>query len=117
MTMPLGSLLTPALLLDQDILERNLQRMQQRANLLGVSLRPHMKTHKCLEIGKRQRELGAKGITVSTFYEAEKFADAGFDDITWAFPIPPVYATKAADLASRITFRVVIDSLEAKGTL
>ena len=117
MTMPLGSLLTPALLLDQDILERNLQRMQQRANLLGVSLRPHMKTHKCLEIGKRQRELGAKGITVSTFYEAEKFADAGFDDITWAFPIPPVYATKAADLASRITFRVVIDSLAAKGHL
>ncbi|MGB2868757.1 MAG: alanine racemase [Bacteroidota bacterium] len=115
--MNINSLPTPALLLDLDILERNLQTMQERANKLHVSLRPHIKTHKSIEIAKRQVELGAKGITVSTFYEAEQFAAAGFKDITWAFPIPPVYAVKAAELAEKITFRVVIDSPEAKGHL
>lgn len=115
--MTIDSLPTPALLLDRDILESNLTRMQQRADKLKVALRPHMKTHKCIEIGKRQRTLGARGITVSTFLEAEQFAAAGFDDITWAFPIPPVYAVKAAEMNEKITFRVVIDSLEAKGHL
>jgi D-serine deaminase-like pyridoxal phosphate-dependent protein len=115
--MTIDQLPTPALLLDADILERNLTRMQERASSFKVALRPHIKTHKCLEIGKRQVELGARGITVSTFYEAEQFAAAGFDDITWAFPIPPIYAVKAAALAETITFRVVVDSAEAKGHL
>jgi D-serine deaminase-like pyridoxal phosphate-dependent protein len=115
--MTIHELPTPALLLDVEILERNLKAMQDRANKLGVKLRPHIKTHKCIEVGTRQRELGATGITVSTFYEAEQFAAAGFDDITWAFPLPPVYATRAVELAKKITVRVVVDSLEAKGHL
>jgi threo-3-hydroxy-D-aspartate ammonia-lyase len=106
-------LLTPALLLDVEILERNLSRMQKKLSAFGSALRPHIKTHKCIEIATRQRELGAKGITVSTFYEAEQFANAGFSDITWAFPLPPVYAISAVKLAKKITFRVVIDSQEA----
>lgn len=112
--MTIYELPTPALLIDQDILERNLTRMQERANSFGVSLRPHIKTHKCVEIANHQVELGARGITVSTFYEAEQFAAAGFNDITWAFPIPPVYAVRAAELNQKVTLRVVVDSLEAK---
>ncbi|MEX0601710.1 MAG: alanine racemase, partial [Bacteroidota bacterium] len=108
---------TPALLIDLDILDRNLATMQTRAETLGVTLRPHIKTHKCLEIGKKQAALGARGITVSTFYEAEQFAAAGFDDITWAFPLPPVYAVRVAALNEKITLRVVVDSPEAKGHL
>jgi len=115
--MHINSLPTPALLLDADILQRNLENMQARAAKFRVSLRPHIKTHKCIEIAKKQRELGAKGITVSTFYEAEQFARAGFNDITWAFPIPPVYATKLAELDKNATVRVLIDSMEAKGHL
>lgn len=115
--MTIHELPTPALLLDQEVLERNLTRMQERANSFGVSLRPHIKTHKCIEIGNHQMELGARGITVSTFYEAEKFAEAGFNDITWAFPIPPVYAVRAAELNQKTTLRLVIDSFEAKGHL
>ncbi len=115
--MTIDELLTPALLLDLEILERNLKTMQERANKLRVALRPHIKTHKCIEIGKRQLALGAKGVTVSTFYEAEQFAAAGFKDITWAFPVPPVYAEKAAELADRVTFRLLVDSLEAVGHL
>jgi D-serine deaminase-like pyridoxal phosphate-dependent protein len=115
--MHIHELPTPALLIDLDILENNLAAMQNKANRLGVSLRPHIKTHKSLEIGKRQRELGAKGITVSTFYEATAFAKAGFDDITWAFPFPPVYASRFADIPESTTLRLVIDSKEAKGHL
>lgn len=115
--MHIDQLPTPALLLDLDILESNLRRMQDRANKFKVNLRPHIKTHKCIEVGKRQLNMGAKGITVSTFYEAQEFANAGFDDITWAFPIPPVYATKINELSKKITFRVVVDGKEAKGHL
>jgi D-serine deaminase-like pyridoxal phosphate-dependent protein len=115
--MNIHSLPTPALLLDEEILEQNLRRMQEKANAFSVKLRPHIKTHKCIEIGKKQVALGAKGITVSTLYEAMEFSKAGFNDITWAFPIPPIYATQAAALAEKIALRVVIDSHEAIGLL
>jgi D-serine deaminase-like pyridoxal phosphate-dependent protein len=91
--------------------------MQDRANTLGVALRPHIKTHKCIEIANHQLELGARGVTVSTFYEAEQFAAAGFNDITWAFPLPPIYASKVAELYEKSRIRVVVDSLEAHGHL
>lgn len=104
---------TPALLLDLDILEANLARMQAKAERLGVALRPHLKTHKCVEIAERQRKLGARGVTVSTLCEAQVFAEHGFDDITWAFPVIPSRIKEAAQLASEITLRLVVDSLEA----
>lgn len=115
--MHIDSLQTPSLLLDLDVLEHNLAAMQEKARRLGVVLRPHIKTHKCIEIGKRQTALGAKGITVSTMFEARAFADAGFDDITWAFPLPPVYAAAVAQFPEHVTLRVVVDSREAKGHL
>lgn len=104
---------TPALLLDLDILERNLARMAQRAAALGVRLRPHVKTHKCPEIGNLQLAAGAAGVTVSTLYEAEVFADHGFDDITWAFPLIHSRIDDALALARRIKLGLVIDSPEA----
>ena len=87
--------------------------MAGRASDLGVTVRPHVKTHKCIEIAKRQHSAGAQGITVSTLREAEDFAAHGFDDITWAFPIPLTLVASAVSLAERITLRVVIDSPEA----
>ncbi|MCI0707281.1 MAG: alanine racemase [Ignavibacteriae bacterium] len=108
---------TPALLLDADILERNIKTTQGKANKLSVSLRPHIKTHKCIEIAQKQKNAGAKGITVSTFYEAEQFAKAGFTDITWAFPIPPVYIEPVLNFDENATLRVVLDSMEAKDAL
>src|SRR5204862_6909676 len=50
-------------------------------------LRPHAKTHKCVELGRLQLARGARGLTVSTLVEAEVFARAWFEDLTWAFPI------------------------------
>ena len=104
---------TPALLLDVDRLETNLRRMAERAEGLGVRLRPHIKTHKCLEIARRQIELGARGLTVSTLYEAHVFAEHGFDDLTWAFPLVPGRAREAVELAGRVDLGLVVDSIEA----
>jgi len=112
---PPGSILelpTPALLLDQSILERNLTRMQERANDFGVSLRPHIKTHKCIQIANHQLELGARGITVSTLFELEQFIAAGFNDITWALPLIPDHIEPILELSDKATIRVVIDSPE-----
>jgi D-serine deaminase-like pyridoxal phosphate-dependent protein len=112
---PPGSILelpTPALLLDQSVLERNLTRMQDRANTLGVSLRPHIKTHKCIQIANHQLELGARGITVSTLFELEQFVAAGFNDITWALPLIPDHIERILELSDKSTIRVVIDSPE-----
>jgi D-serine deaminase-like pyridoxal phosphate-dependent protein len=111
--MTIDELPTPALLLDYNILLQNLKRMQDRAHELKVALRPHIKTHKCITIAKQQVLLGATGITVSTFHEAEQFAANGFTDITWALPFPFSYTAKVIALSSKITLRVVVDSMEA----
>ncbi len=108
---------TPALLLDLDVLEGNLRRMATHCTELGVRLRPHIKTHKCIEIALGQRELGAAGITVSTLHEARVFADAGFDDITWAFPFVTSRTSEAVELAHRVRLGVTVDSFEAVDAL
>ena len=113
----IGDLPTPALLLDLDVLERNLDRMAERTRGLGVALRPHAKTHKCLEVGRMQLARGARGITVATLPEAQAFADGGFDDLTWAFPLVPGRLDEVVALARRVTFRVTLDSPEALAAL
>jgi D-serine deaminase-like pyridoxal phosphate-dependent protein len=78
---------TPALLVDAVILEGNLRAMQDLAESAGVKLRPHWKTHKCVELAARQLELGAIGGTVAKTSEAEVFFDAGFRDVLVATPV------------------------------
>jgi D-serine deaminase-like pyridoxal phosphate-dependent protein len=80
---------TPALLLDEARMMRNVARMQSRMDQLGVAFRPHVKTSKCLEVVKRQMAAGARGITVSTLREAEEFFHAGINDILYAVGIVP----------------------------
>lgn len=109
---------TPALLLNRDVMERNLKHMAERARRLGVSLRPHIKTHKCLELGRRQLALGAQGITVSTLFEAQAFARGGFTDMTWAFPLDRTHIPHARRIAeSGATLRVILDDLETARAL
>ncbi len=109
----LTDLPTPALLLDLDRLEANLDCMAARCKRLGVALRPHIKTHKSPHIGRLQAERGARGITVATLFEARAFAETGFDDITWAFPIPLTRIRDAIELSHEITLRLLVDSAEA----
>ena len=113
----LSGLRTPALILDLDVLENNLRAMQARTDALGVRLRPHVKTHKCVEIAQLQRLRGAAGIAVSTLAEARVFAEAGFDDILWAFPLNLSRIGEAAALAQRVELGVTVDSLTAAEAL
>jgi len=108
---------TPALLLHLDVVERNLATMAGRARSLGIGLRPHIKTHKCVELGRRQVAHGARGVTVSTLDEAEVFADAGFDDILWAVPIDPGHIPHARRVAERTRLGVVVDDLDTARAL
>ena len=118
MPLSLFDLKTPALLVDLPKLERNLQRMSALADRLEVTLRPHIKTHKCLEIGARQTQIsGFPGFTVSTFAEARTFIDHGYSDLTWAFPLNPHNIDEILSLARRSTLRLLVDSDMAIQTL
>jgi len=110
---------TPALLLHLDVVERNLAHMADRARTLGVQLRPHAKTHKCVELGRLQLKHGARGLTVATIVEAEVFARAGFRDLTWAFPIDPGHIPHARKIADEtgVTLRVMVDDLRTARAL
>jgi D-serine deaminase-like pyridoxal phosphate-dependent protein len=87
---------TPALLLDKDVLESNARVMLERADKLGVVLRPNIKTHKCAEIGEMQlcgtlpkpgTTLGKRGemrVVTSTLSETRFFLENGFGDVLYA---------------------------------
>lgn len=79
--MHIDQLETPALLVDQDIFERNMQRMRQLLEPLGVALRPHYKSHKSTAVAHLQIAAGAKGITCAKVGEAEDLALSGIEDI------------------------------------
>jgi D-serine deaminase-like pyridoxal phosphate-dependent protein len=107
--MLLSELPTPAIVIEKSRLEANLQTMQELANAQGVALRPHTKTHKSVFIASRQRDLGAKGLTVAKLGEAETFAGAGFTDIRLAYALygTDKYARLAGLLSScRVSFCV-----------
>ncbi|HEX5414007.1 MAG TPA: alanine racemase [Terriglobia bacterium] len=78
---------TPALTIDLDILECNLDRMAAYCRQHGIGLRPHTKTHKVPEVARMQVERGTVGLTVAKVGEAEVMAGAGLDKILIAFPI------------------------------
>ncbi len=72
---------TPALVVDLDAMERNLQRMADYAKAHGVKLRPHAKMHKSAALGRRQMQAGAVGLCVQKTSEAEALAAAGVNDL------------------------------------
>lgn len=82
-----GVLPTPSLVIDEVKLDQNIAAMAEFAASCGLLLRPHVKTHKSIEIARRQVAAGATGITVATLSEAEIFAAAGFTDIFIAYPL------------------------------
>ena len=72
---------TPALVVDLDVVDANIARTAEIAQNAGARLRPHIKTHRMLEVARRQIEAGAQGICCAKTGEAEVFADGGIDDI------------------------------------
>ncbi|MBL8287070.1 MAG: alanine racemase [Rubrivivax sp.] len=118
MTPSIAALDTPCALIDEARMDRAIARMQQRMDSLGVALRPHVKTAKCIEVARRQRAAGARGITVSTLKEAEEFFAAGFDDVLYAVGLAPQKIAAAFDLVRRgCRLSVVVDSVAAAQAL
>ena len=81
------SVKTPCPLLDLHRVRQNAERISEIARRNNVRLRPHIKTHKCIEVARIQTEGHDGAITVSTLEEARAFAEHGFTDITYAVPI------------------------------
>src|SRR5258707_7417545 len=104
---------TPAFLVDLQTVSRNCQAMREKAQASGVAFRPHMKTHKTLEIARMQHGGTVGPLTVSTLAEAEMLADGGFRDVTYAVPIAPDKLGRAAALARRLErLNILLDSEE-----
>ncbi len=100
---------TPALLLDHDKLLGNIRRMAEFFATRPAELRPHFKTHKCVEIAKLQLEHGAKGITCAKLGEAEVLAAGGIRDILVANQVVgPIKIRRLIKLARRRTLSVTI---------
>lgn len=78
---------TPALIVDLDILERNLCRVAEYTREHGLRLRPHTKTHKSTRMARRQLAAGAAGLTVAKVSEAEVMLGAEPDDLLVAYPV------------------------------
>lgn len=110
MTM-LSDLNTPAAVIDRSRMQNNIDRMQSHLQRMGVRLRPHVKTGKCIPMARAQVEAGARGITVSTLREAEQFFAAGFNDILYAVCIVPAKLGQVLSLVQRgCLLRLITDS-------
>jgi len=111
--MLISDLETPAVIIDLDIMDRNLSRMSDYCREHRLLLRPHTKTHKIPELAKRQIASGARGITVAKIGEAEVMLDAGITDILIAYPIVgPKKTTRLAQLGEQASITVSLDSEE-----
>lgn len=78
---------TPCLVLDLEILDQNLKKMQALTERAGKHLRPHAKTHKCSILARRQMELGAIGICAAKVSEAEALCRSGIENILITGPV------------------------------
>ena len=110
---------TPAVIVDLDRLDANVERMAAAMRMRGVALRPHAKTHKSVALARRQLDAGAVGLTVATIGEAEAFADGGIEDLFIAYPViaQGPKAARLPRLSERCRLSVGADSPEGLGAL
>jgi D-serine deaminase-like pyridoxal phosphate-dependent protein len=113
MTTQLQDLKTPSLILDVERVRRNAARVCEIAGRNNARLRPHIKTHKCVEVARIQTAGLDGALTVSTLAEAEAFTRHGFSDFTYAVPIEPGKFAEAIDLIRRgVRLNLITDSAE-----
>ena len=112
--MKLSELETPALVVDLDIMEENLQRMADYCRQHDLALRPHVKTHKSPLLARRQIDLGSTGITVAKLGEAEVMSGEGLNALLLAYPVVgPHKARRLNELLDQARVAVSLDSEEA----
>lgn len=116
--MNISEISTPSLLLDVERVRRNAARIREFAQANNVRLRPHIKTHKCVEVARIQTEGFDGAITVSTLEEARAFTKFGFSDITYAVPIEPgKFEAAALIVRDGIRLSLLTDDLETAHAL
>jgi Predicted amino acid aldolase or racemase len=101
---------TPALVVDLDIMERNLERAATYAASHGLALRPHVKTHKSPVVAARQVALGASGLTCATPFEAEVMSVVTHDIVVAYPPVGAARANRLASLPADVNLIVALDS-------
>jgi len=104
---------TPAVVVDETRLMANIARVAAIGRTHGVAVRPHVKTHKCLEIARAQLAAGAVGITCSKPEEALVFLRAGVPSVTLAYPlVDPARARRLLEAAREAgaAMRFIADS-------
>jgi len=110
---PIAAIDTPALVVDLDAFERNLDLMANAAHGAGVALRPHAKSHKCPPIALAQIERGAKGICCQKVGEAEAFVAAGVTDVLVTNEIvDPTKLARLATLARHARIGMLVDDAD-----
>src|SRR5262249_40252511 len=105
---------TPSVVVDIDLVDANVDDMAAFARSAGVALRPHCKTHKTLEIARKQAAAGASGLTVAKLDEAEAYLDDGHHDV---FVANEVFGstkwTRLAQMQRRGRVAIGVDAADA----
>jgi len=102
---------TPSMLVDLDLFEKNVKTMAEHCKTTGIHVRPHVKVHKSVDVGKRQIAEGAIGLTCATIAEAELMSGAGIKNVLWTKqPVSVNNIARAVALSKRDpTFMFVVD--------
>ncbi len=109
----LSTLETPCLLIDEAKMMKNIHHLRTRSKELGVSLRPHLKTSKSIEIANLLMEDKNAPVTVSTLREAEFFADKGLTNILYAVGIAPDKLDRVVEIRNKgCDLSILLDSVE-----
>jgi D-serine deaminase-like pyridoxal phosphate-dependent protein len=101
---------TPVAVVDLGRVERNLARWQDYCDRVGLANRPHVKTHKSVELARRQLALGAVGITCQKLGEVETMVDGGVTDVLLAYNVlGEAKLARLAALLERALVTVTVD--------
>lgn len=102
---------TPAVVVDLDVVDRNIARTQALCDAAGIKNRPHMKTHKNGGMARKQVKAGAIGVACQKLGEAEAMLDAGIEDILICYNIlGAARSGKLADLLRRAPLKIAADN-------
>lgn len=114
LTLTSPELMTPAFVIDDAKLSANIARAKGRAAALGVTYRPHLKTHKSIGIARRQMMTPEGPATVSTLAEARYFASHGVKDILYAVGIAPQKLSVVKAIRdSGCDLKIILDNVAA----